>query len=55
MSIFQKAQGFSENLHLQDEALTVRRPKHPCLAWCILIFHGEIFSRLVPEILIEDT
>ena len=45
------AQGFLKIFRVQHVALTVRRPKYPCLAWCTLIFLYENFSRLIPEIL----
>ena len=52
LSISQKVQGLWKNFRLQHVlnlvALTVRRPQHPYLTWCSLIFlHGN-FSRLVP-------
>jgi hypothetical protein len=51
MSISPIAQGFLKFFWLQHVALavTVRRPKHPYLARCILIFLYENLSRLVPR------
>ena len=53
MSISQKVQGLWKNFRLQHVlnlvALTVRRPKHPSLVWCITIFLYETFSRLIPR------
>jgi len=49
MSISQKVQGFLKIFRVQNVALTVRRPKHPSLVWCIGIFLCETFSRLVPR------
>jgi hypothetical protein len=43
-----KAQGFLKIFRLQHEALTVRRPKHPCLACCNTSLHGGKSSGLVP-------
>jgi hypothetical protein len=40
---------------VQHVALSVRRPKHPSLVWCTPIFLYETFSRLVLDILTEDT
>ena len=59
LSISQKVQGLCKNFRLQHVlnlvTLTVRRPQHPYLKWCSLIFlHGN-FSRLVPLILIWAT
>ena len=53
LSISQKVQGLWKNFRLQHVlnlvTLTVRRPQHPYLKWCSLIFlHGN-FSRLVPR------
>jgi hypothetical protein len=48
MSISPIAQGFLKKNCVQHVALTVRRPKHPYLAWCNPVFLYEIFSRLVP-------
>jgi hypothetical protein len=53
LSISQKVQGLCKNFRLQHVlnlvTLTVRRPQHPYLTWCSLIFlHGN-FSRLVPR------
>ena len=51
ISISPIAQGFLKNFRVQHVvALTVRGPKHPCLAWCNLIFLYENFSRLVPRV-----
>jgi hypothetical protein len=49
MSISPIAQGFLKKFRVQNVALTVRRPKHPSLVWCIGIFLCETFSRLVPR------
>jgi hypothetical protein len=49
ISISPIAQGFLKIFRVQHVALTVRRPKHPCLAWCNTIFLFETFSRLVPR------
>ena len=50
MSISQKVQGFFLKIfRVQNVALTVRRPKHPSLVWCNLVFLYENFSRLVPR------
>ena len=49
MAISPIAQGFLKIFRMQHVALTVRRPKHPCLAWCNLILLYENFSRLVPR------
>ena len=49
MSISQKVQGFLKIFRVQNVALTVRRPKHPSLVWCTLIFLYENFSRLIPR------
>ena len=49
MSISPIAQGFLKIFRVQNVALTVRRPKHPSLVWCILIFLYETFSRLIPR------
>lgn len=49
MSISQKVQGFLKIFRVQNVALTVRRPKHPSLVWCIGIFLYETFSRLIPR------
>ena len=38
-----------KKFRVQHVALTARRPKHPCLAWCTTIFLYETFSRLVPR------
>jgi hypothetical protein len=50
MSISPIAQGFLKIFRVQNVALTVRRPKHPSLVWCITIFLYETFSRLVPRL-----
>ena len=49
MSISQKVQGFLKKFRVQNVALTARRPKHPCLAWCNPLFLYETFSRLIPR------
>jgi hypothetical protein len=49
ISISQKVQGFLKQIRVQHVALTARRPKHPCLVWCNLIFLYETFSRLIPR------
>ena len=49
MSISQKAQGFLKLFRVQHVALIVRRPKHPCFAWCTLILLYENFSKLLPR------
>ena len=49
IKISRKAQGFLKKFRVQHVALTVRRPKHPCLVWCTPIFLYETFSRLVPR------
>jgi hypothetical protein len=49
MSISPIAQGFLKKFRVQNVALTARRPKHPCLAWCTPLFLYETFSRLIPR------
>ena len=49
IKISRKVQGFLKKFRVQHVALTVRRPKHPCLVWCTPIFLCENFSRLVPR------
>ena len=49
IKISRKVQGCLKKFRVQHVALTVRRPKHPCLAWCTTIFLYETFSRLVPR------
>ena len=49
IKISRKVQGFLKKFRVQHVALTVRRPKHPCLVWCTLIILYETFSRLVPR------
>ena len=50
MSISPIAQGFLKIFRVQNVALTVRRPKHPSLVWCITIFLYATFSRLIPRL-----
>jgi hypothetical protein len=49
MSISPIAQGFLKIFRVQHVALTVRRPKHPSLAWCNAILLYKKISRLVPR------
>ena len=49
VDISDRTRFFLKKFRVQNVALAARRPKHPCLVWCNLLFLYETFSRLIPQ------